>query len=94
MAVPGGLSGRACPLAPLEVDLPITLGQFVKVAGFASTGGDAKRLVTAGLVRLNSRVETRRGRKLSPGDVVESGGMSAQVLDRLSTAEARDDART
>jgi ribosome-associated protein len=66
----------------VAVDLPITLGQFVKLAGLASTGGDAKRLVTEGLVRVNAEIETRRGHKLVPGDVVEVQGAAAKVVTR------------
>jgi ribosome-associated protein len=58
----------------VRVVLPITLGQFVKVAGMAATGGDAKTMVTSGMVRLNGVVETRRGKKLAFGDVVTAGG--------------------
>jgi ribosome-associated protein len=68
------------PPESVEAVLPITLGQFVKLAGLASTGGDAKRLVTAGLVRVNDEIETRRGRKLASGDIVEAGGAAAEVV--------------
>jgi ribosome-associated protein len=66
----------------VAVESPITLGQFVKLAGMADTGGDAKRLVVAGLVRVNGAVEQRRGRKLVPGDVVEVQGKTAVVAAR------------
>jgi len=66
----------------VEVVLPITLGQFVKVAGMAATGGDAKMMVTTGMVRLNGAVETRRGKKLAFGDVVTAGGTEAVVTER------------
>ncbi len=65
--------------ASVAVDLPITVGQFLKVAGLAATGGDAKRLVAGGAVRVNSRIETRRGHALVPGDVVEVNGEAARV---------------
>ena len=79
MAAPADAPPAAHPPVPIEVELPITLGQFVKVAGFASTGGDAKRLVVRGLVLLNGHVEQRRGHRLSPGDVVEVAGAAARV---------------
>jgi ribosome-associated protein len=66
--------------APVEVALPITVGQFVKAAGLAQTGGEAKSLISSGLVRVNSHVETRRGHKLSPGDVVEVGESRVEVV--------------
>lgn len=51
----------------------ITLDQFLKWAGVSGTGGEAKELVAGGGVRVNGAVETRRGRKLRPGDIVEVG---------------------
>jgi len=53
--------------------LPIELAQFLKFAGLASSGGEAKGLIADGRVRVNSEVETRRGRKLVDGDVVSFG---------------------
>jgi ribosome-associated protein len=80
MTASAGLESGVAPTAPVAVELPITLGQFVKVAGLAATGGEAKHLVTAGLVCLNAQVETRRGLKLRPGDIVESRGVMAEVV--------------
>jgi len=65
---------------PIAVELPITLGQFVKLAGLAATGGEAKNLVCSGAVLVNGRIETRRGHKLAADDIVEVGGVRAQVL--------------
>lgn len=52
----------------------ITLDQFLKLQGLAGTGGHAKVLIQSGAVRVNGETETRRGRKLHPGDVVECEG--------------------
>jgi len=49
---------------------PIELAQLLKLAGLAESGGEAKHLIQAGLVRVNDAVETRRGKKLLPGDRV------------------------
>jgi ribosome-associated protein len=49
----------------------IRLGQYLKLAGLAGTGGEAKYLIQEGLVRVNGEVETRRKRQLHPGDRVE-----------------------
>ena len=48
----------------------IKLEQFLKLAEVAATGGQAKVLIQSGAVRVNGLVETRRGRKLRPGDRV------------------------
>lgn len=49
----------------------IPLAGLLKLAGVADSGGEAKHLVQAGLVRVNGQAETRRGAKIRPGDVVE-----------------------
>jgi ribosome-associated protein len=49
----------------------ITLDALLKATGLASSGGHAKVLITDGAVSVNGEVETRRGRKLRAGDVVE-----------------------
>jgi ribosome-associated protein len=52
----------------------IRLDQFLKLSGAVGSGGQAKLLIQGGTVRVNGEVETRRGRKLNPGDVVEFEG--------------------
>ena len=56
---------------PLRGD-HITLGQALKVAGVAGTGGQAKVVIRDGRVRVNGEIETRPGRKLHAGDVIAS----------------------
>jgi ribosome-associated protein len=46
------------------------LDQFLKFMGATSTGGQAKMVIQAGEVQVNGVVETRRGRKLVPGDEI------------------------
>lgn len=48
----------------------IRLGQVLKAAGFVKNGGQAKEVIQDGFVSVNGEVETRRGRKLYPNDVV------------------------
>ena len=55
-------------------DETIRLGQLLKLAGVADTGGEARELVQEGAVRVNGEVETRRGRRRRDGDVVEASG--------------------
>jgi ribosome-associated protein len=57
----------------------IRLGQLLKLCGLADTGGEARELVTEGAVRVNGEIETRRGRQLHSGDVVELDGESVRV---------------
>ncbi len=51
----------------------MTLGQALKASNLVGSGGEAKVVIQAGKVRVNGKVETRRGRKLKKGDVVEVG---------------------
>ena len=60
-------------------DESIRLGQFLKLADLVDTGADAKGLLAQGLVRVNGDVETRRGRQLLDGDVVECAGRRVVV---------------
>ena len=56
-----------------------TLGRALKAAGLVGTGGEAKVLVQAGEVSVNGDVETRRGRRLEEGDVVEVGDERLEI---------------
>jgi ribosome-associated protein len=51
----------------------MTLGQVLKASNVVGSGGEAKVMIQGGEVRVNGEVETRRGRKLEKGDVVEVG---------------------
>jgi ribosome-associated protein len=57
----------------------IKLDQFLKMVGVAQTGGQAKLLIQAGEVKVNGMLETRRGRKLVPGDRVSVMGETLNV---------------
>ena len=52
----------------------IKLDSFLKFAGAAETGGQAKELVQGGKVLVNGEVCTMRGKKLRRGDVVAVDG--------------------
>ena len=55
----------------IKINTPfIKLDQFLKFANITENGGDAKYLIVNGYVCLNGEVETRRGKKVFPGDVV------------------------
>ncbi|MCU1590536.1 MAG: hypothetical protein JWP11_1792 [Frankiales bacterium] len=57
----------------------IRLGQFLKLAGLADTGADARVLLDLGEVEVNGEPEARRGRQLRPGDVVAVGEAAVRV---------------
>ena len=58
----------------------ITLGQFLKLCNAVDGGGEAKVVISEGLVSVNGEVDTRRGRKLYENDVVEYNGDTYQVV--------------
>lgn len=63
----------------------IELNAFLKIVGFAQTGGQAKVLIRDGKVKVNGQVETRVTNKLRQGFVVEFEGkvfsVNLDVLD-------------
>jgi ribosome-associated protein len=69
-------------IVPISDD-SIRLGQFLKLAGLADSGADARTLLDEGEVTVNGEPESRRGRQLRKGDVVEvddpRGANSAEV---------------
>ena len=57
-------------IVPITGDM-IRLGQFLKFANFAESGAAAGELIQGGDVRVDGEVETRRGRQLAKGMLVE-----------------------
>jgi ribosome-associated protein len=60
-------------------DETIRLGQLLKLAGLADSGGEAKELLAEGAVSVNGEAEERRGRQLRSGDVVQVGAEQVRV---------------
>ena len=54
----------------------IKLGQALKLAGLVDSGLDAKYVIQEGEVTLNGVVETQRGKKCVPGDIISFEGNS------------------
>ncbi len=61
-------------------DHSIRLGQFLKLAGAVSTGGEAKARIQAGEVMVNGLVESRRGAQLHSGDKIDIDERSFEVV--------------
>jgi ribosome-associated protein len=62
----------------------IAVDALLKFAGIAGTGGEAKFLVQSGRVLVNGTPETRRGRRLGPGDrvrILDEDGAAATELE-------------
>ena len=83
---------KKSPRGPEPQDVPIRdesirLGQFLKLANLVEHGAEAKDVIAAGAVSVNGEVETRRGRQLRVGDVVQLGGQAARVADEGSVSD-------
>ena len=57
----------------------IRLGQVLKAVAIAESGAEAKEMIQSGDVSVNGQNETRRGRKLYPGDTVSVNGEELQI---------------
>ena len=57
----------------------IRLGQLLKLAGLADSGGEARQVLAEQEVLVNGRPEGRRGRQLRPGDEVRLGDHALRV---------------
>lgn len=57
----------------------IKLDQFLKWQGIAQTGGEAKIIIKQGMVEVNGKEESRRGRKLVTGDRVTVAEITHRV---------------
>lgn len=63
----------------VETDI-IKLDAFLKWAGIVSTGSEAKFHIQNGEVKLNGETETRRGKKLVKGDIIEFCGEKYKII--------------
>jgi ribosome-associated protein len=57
----------------VETEL-IKLDSFMKWASIVSSGAEAKMCIQNGEVKYNGEIETRRGKKIFKGDVIEFQG--------------------
>lgn len=71
---------RMLPMDEIEIGAKgIRLGQLLKLANLAETGGNAKELLADGLVTVNGTIEVRRGAQLQAGDVVSCAGVELRL---------------
>ena len=57
----------------------IKLDSLLKFAALVGTGGEAKYVISEGMVKVNGEVCTMRGKKIYPGDRVEFDRFSLEV---------------
>ncbi len=61
----------------------IRLGQFLKLANMADSGAHARELISGGDVRVDGDIETRRGRQLARGQLIEVATPAATLKARV-----------
>lgn len=52
---------------------PIELYKILKFEGMVASGGEAKMVISEGMVLVNGKVETRKRKKIVAGDTIEFG---------------------
>jgi len=57
----------------------IKLGQALKAANVVESGVDAKFVIQDSMVKVNGEIETRRGRKLTGGEIIEFEGQQIKI---------------
>lgn len=57
----------------------IKLGQVLKLAGFVSSGVEAKEIILHGEVKVNGECVLQRGKKIYNGDMVEFDGKKIKI---------------
>ena len=59
----------------------IKLDSLLKFAALVGTGGEAKVVISEGMVKVNGEVCTMRGKKIYPGDKVDFDRFSLEVTN-------------
>ena len=59
----------------------IKLDSLLKFAALVGTGGEAKYVISEGLVEVNGETCTQRGRKIRPGDKVKFERFEIEVAN-------------
>ena len=65
-------------VAELEAEF-VELYKILKFEGLAESGGMAKQYIADGQVSVNGEVETRKRKKIVPGDKIEFLGQAIRV---------------
>lgn len=58
----------------------IKLDSFLKWSGATTLGSEAKVFIQNGEVKVNGEIETRRGKKLKIGDLVEFNNETYKII--------------
>jgi len=63
---------------------PVELYKVLKFEGLASSGAEAKAMITEGQVLLNGVVETRKRKQIVGNDIIEAQGEKLRMVDKAS----------
>jgi len=58
---------------------PVELYKILKFEGMVPSGGEAKLVVSEGMVKVNGVVETRKRKKIMSGDSIEFSGEIVKI---------------
>lgn len=69
--------------------VPVELYKILKFENIASSGGEAKFMITGGGVEVNGRIETQKRKKIYPGDTIKIDDLvlDIQLLQDLSGSQ-------
>jgi len=62
---------------------PVELCKILKLEGMASSGAEAKSVISEGRVLVNGKVETRKRKKILSGDIIEFGKDKIRIQLKL-----------
>ncbi|MCM2284468.1 MAG: RNA-binding S4 domain-containing protein [Desulfobacula sp.] len=65
--------------------IPVELHKILKFENLAASGGEAKHMIAEGRVRVNGQIETRKQKKIYPGDVIEVEGCRLEMETAAAT---------
>jgi len=60
--------------------VPVELYKILKFENIAASGGEAKYLIADGYVKVNGGIETRKRKKIYPGDIIEAMGYLLEIV--------------
>ncbi len=66
---------------------PIELCKLLKIANLVSGGGEAKIVISQGLVKLNGHDEFQKRKKVLDGDIIELNGEKIKAVFQPKTEE-------
>lgn len=60
----------------------IRIDQLLKYASIVATGGEAKFIISEGMVKVNGEIITQRGKKIRHEDIVEVNDIEFKIIKK------------